>query len=412
MDQRSLPKRKRDHPGDDDESPQKVPKFEEGGKAVTDAAAAAAAIAAKIAAQFAGTGSGGSAPGGSAAKDPHDAEFTHDIEINDVRNRYMLTKGATQQQILQETGASVTTKGIWYPDKSKATEKDPPLYLHISATTQEILDAAIKKVEELINSELALTEGGRRREEERPRERRKWPDEKIFINLDTLRNFNVRAKVVGPQGMFVKHIQSETGTRVQIKGQGSGFFDSETGRESDEPMHIHITGPEEHQIDRAKILTDDLLEVVRAEHAKAKAALFQQQMGAHQAQMYGAYGAYGAQAQAWGGQAPPPPGDAPPPPPPSDAPPPPPPSDGAPPPPPPTDGSHGIGPSPQTGHDAFAQYWASQGYDVESEQFKQWMAGQQQLYAQYYAAPGGQPAAPTDAPPPPPSEAPPPPPPA
>lgn len=93
--------------------------------------------------------------------------------------------------------------------------------------------------------------------------------------------------------MFVKHIQSETGTRVQIKGQGSGFFDSETGRESDEPMHIHITGPEEHQIDRAKILTDDLLEVVRAEHAKAKAALFQQQMGAHQAQMYGAYGAYG-----------------------------------------------------------------------------------------------------------------------
>lgn len=65
----------------------------------------------------------------------------------------------------------MTTKGIWYPDKSKATEKDPPLYLHISATTQEILDSAIKKVEELINSELALTEGGRRREEERPRER-------------------------------------------------------------------------------------------------------------------------------------------------------------------------------------------------------------------------------------------------
>lgn len=44
MDQRSLPKRKRDHPGDDDESPQKVPKFEEGGKAVTDAAAAAVGV--------------------------------------------------------------------------------------------------------------------------------------------------------------------------------------------------------------------------------------------------------------------------------------------------------------------------------------------------------------------------------
>ncbi|KAG8909394.1 hypothetical protein FRC00_010228, partial [Tulasnella sp. 408] len=277
-------------------------------------------------------------------------------------------------------------------------------------TTEEILKSAIEKVEELINAELALTES-RRREEDRPRERRKWPDEKIFINLDTLRNFNVRAKVVGPQGMFVKHIQSETGTRVQIKGQGSGFFDSDTGRESDEPMHIHITGPDEHQIDRAKILTEDLLEVVRAEHGKAKAALYQQQMGLHQAQMYGGYGAYGA----WGAQpgaAPPPPGDAPPPPP-SDAPPPPPPTDGAPPPPPPADGSHLTGPSPQTGHDAFAQYWAAQGYDVESEQFKQWMASQQQQYAQYYAAAGAQPAPPTgDAPPPPPSEAPPPPPPA
>ena len=43
------------------------------------------------------------------------------------------------------------------------------------------------------------------------------------------------------QGLFVKYIQQETGTRVQIKGIGSGFVDQETGRESDEPMHIHIT---------------------------------------------------------------------------------------------------------------------------------------------------------------------------
>ena len=58
--------------------------------------------------------------------------------------------------------------------------------------------------------------------------------------------------------MFVKYIQQETQTRVQIKGQGSGFIDQETGHEvclvdytccllindlqqSDEPIHIHIT---------------------------------------------------------------------------------------------------------------------------------------------------------------------------
>lgn len=31
-----------------------------------------------------------------------------------------------------------------------------------------------------------------------PPERRKWPEEKVMIGLESLRNFNVRAKVVGP----------------------------------------------------------------------------------------------------------------------------------------------------------------------------------------------------------------------
>lgn len=34
-----------------------------------------------------------------------------------------------------------------------ATEADPPLYLHIAATTQEILDKGIKAVQELIAQE-------------------------------------------------------------------------------------------------------------------------------------------------------------------------------------------------------------------------------------------------------------------
>jgi hypothetical protein len=41
--------------------------------------------------------------------------------------------------------------------------------------------------------------------------------------------------------MFVKYIQAETGTRVQIKGLGSGFYENDTGRESEEPMHINVT---------------------------------------------------------------------------------------------------------------------------------------------------------------------------
>ena len=98
---------------------------------------------------------------------------------------------------------------------------------------------------------------------------------------------------------------------MQIKGIGSGFVDQETGREADEPMYIHVTfvsqfcapslpeltwhisGPDEQQVARAKALTEDLLEVVHAEHGKVKAVVQQQQMELHQAQLqYAAYSAY------------------------------------------------------------------------------------------------------------------------
>ncbi|KAG8801564.1 hypothetical protein FRC16_000169 [Serendipita sp. 398] len=187
-----MSKRKWDQTGDSNEDPpSKVSKTEDG-KSASEAAAAAAAIAAKIAAQFSASGTASTTaptqtvPKASGAaivtddkrKDPHDSEFTCDIEINDVRNRYMLTKGATQQEacfipaasvlisqmIYAETSASVTTKGVWYPDKSKATEKDPPLYLHVSATTQEILDKAVKRVNELIAADLGPLVEDRRKE--------------------------------------------------------------------------------------------------------------------------------------------------------------------------------------------------------------------------------------------------------
>jgi len=48
----------------------------------------------------------------------------------------------------------VSTKGVWYPDRSRATEKDPPLYLHIAASSQEMLRNAIDKVNELIAIDL------------------------------------------------------------------------------------------------------------------------------------------------------------------------------------------------------------------------------------------------------------------
>ena len=96
---------------------------------------------------------------------------------------------------------------MWYPDPSSATDENPPLYLHITADTPQALNKGIAAVQALMAQEL-----GPLTEKFEPRKvslslcvtfaqislQRRWPEEKVFIGLENLRNFNLRAKVVGP----------------------------------------------------------------------------------------------------------------------------------------------------------------------------------------------------------------------
>ncbi|KAJ5133893.1 hypothetical protein N7526_005258 [Penicillium atrosanguineum] len=198
-----------------------------------------------------------------------DGDYIKDIEINDLRNRYTLTKGSTQKMIKDETGADVTTRGNYYPDKNMATAAKPPLYLHVTSTSKEGLDKAIQIIDDMMKKELPNLVDERRfrrpqREEVERDEygRRKWPDERIPIDLEPIPGFNLRAQVVGQGGQYVKHIQSSTGCRVQIKGRNSGFIENSTGHESDEPMYLHVAGPDPAQVERAKELCEDLIKNV------------------------------------------------------------------------------------------------------------------------------------------------------
>ncbi|KAK5168574.1 hypothetical protein LTR04_006348 [Oleoguttula sp. CCFEE 6159] len=223
---------------------------------------------------------------GSGIKDEiyqQDGDYIRDIEVNDLRNRYTLTKGSTQKMIKEETGADVTTRGSYYPDKSMATAANPPLYLHITSTTKDGLEKAVAKVEELKKQELPnlVDERRFRRREPDPVERdelgrRKWPEERIPINLEPIPGFNLRAQVVGHGGSYVKHIQQETRCRVQIKGRGSGFMEHSTGNESHEQMyldvaHIHVSGPDPNEVQRAAELCRDLLDNVTQQYEQFKA---------------------------------------------------------------------------------------------------------------------------------------------
>lgn len=70
---------------------------------------------------------------------------------------------------------------------------------------------------------------------------RTFLEHKVPVGIEGAPGFNIRAKIIGPQGSYVKHIQTETGARVQLKGRGSGFVESGPGTEADEPLYMHIT---------------------------------------------------------------------------------------------------------------------------------------------------------------------------
>ncbi|KAL1612514.1 aconitate hydratase [Paraconiothyrium brasiliense] len=206
-----------------------------------------------------------------------DGDYIKDIEINDLKNRYTLTKGAVQKRIKDETGADVTTRGEYYPDKAMATAANPPLYLRVTSTSKEGLEAAVQQIQDLMNQELPDLVDQRRFRRREPEQferdefgRRKWPEEKLPVDLEPISGFNLRAQVVGRGGDNVKYIQQETGCKVQIKGRGSGFMEQQTGAESDEPMFLHIAGPKPEGVEKAKELCEELLNKVRGDYQSFK----------------------------------------------------------------------------------------------------------------------------------------------
>ncbi|KAI1139669.1 hypothetical protein F5Y05DRAFT_379712 [Hypoxylon sp. FL0543] len=287
-------------------------------KSPVDPAAAAAAAAAKINAQIqakkgiqhvdvppiktasespgpsATSASGGNVANINGEMYIADGDYIKDIEVNDLRNRYLLTKSSTQKMIKEETGADVTTRGNYYPDKSMATPSNPPLYLHITSTSKAGLEAAVAKIEEMMKQELPNLVDERRfrrRDQEQVERdefgRRKWPEAKIPIGLEEIRGFNLRAQIVGHGGSYVKHIQQETGCRVQIKGRGSGYLEASTNRESDDDMYLHVAGPDPKMVEKAKELCEDLIANVKEQYEEFKSRPPRQHYGGHGGGGYG-----------------------------------------------------------------------------------------------------------------------------
>lgn len=177
----------------------------------------------------------------------------------------------------------------------------------------------------------------------------RFVNETVDIGIAQEPMFNVRAKLYGPNGSYIKYIHTETGCKVQLKGQGSGFVDPLTNMECEDPLFFHIwymhllipSGVSTDKVEQAKKLATELIASTVLEHKKF--------MLARQGGGFNSFGSYGPPMMA-GAPPPPPlmPGIPPPPPLMAGAPPPPPPI-GLPPPPPPPVAYYAPGAAPPPG---------------------------------------------------------------
>lgn len=228
-----------------------------------------------------------------------------EVDINDVpiNCRNLLTKGKTQEEIRQVSGAVVSTKGIYTTETGRGKGGERPLYLHVQGKSQDQVNKAVMRIKEIISEDVMRTAallGGQQvpvippltlyPQPPRPVVPSRMPSAnsttpqghrpaaphsgsfvhiKLFVGLDqALPSFNVNEKVEGPGGTYLGHIQTETGARVFLRGKGSGYIEQASRRESFEPLYVYISHPNAAGLEAAKKLTESLLETVRAEHAR------------------------------------------------------------------------------------------------------------------------------------------------
>jgi hypothetical protein len=89
---------------------------------------------------------------------------------------------------------------------------------------------------------------------------------KILIGLEqSPQAFNLRSRIIGETGANLHYIRTETGALATLRGRGSMFIDTNTGCESQEPLHLYIEHPTFEGLKEAEHLAKNLVETLQQE---------------------------------------------------------------------------------------------------------------------------------------------------
>jgi len=228
--------------------------------------------------------------------------FEKEVEINHCRpeTRYYLCRGTTHDEISEKTGVTIKVKGRFKPPGDNSAER--PLHLWIGGNSKESVDIAVDRVYEIIRNDQARQSSVQQTVQFIA---------KVFVGMEgTDANYDVIARVTGPNNSYLEHIQNASKAQVTLRGVGSGWKEGgltpDGLKESMEPLHLFINAKNKMGLDNAKSLCENLCSTLRTEYyqwVQQRQAYSQQ---GYQ-QYYGGYGqtdpAYAAYygAQAYGG---------------------------------------------------------------------------------------------------------------